>query len=246
MQRLTSARWIAAGLALLAVLVLVMAGTGTKIGLWDFRRGLGMLKWAAYIGVAAVVASLALLAILRPHGRVLGLLVASTIVGLLVVALPMQWRRTARTVPPIHDITTDLGNPPVFEAILPLRADAPNPSEYGGPEVAAQQRAAYPDIAPLFLDASIGAAFQRSLDAARGMGWEIVTADSARGRIEAVATTRWFGFKDDVVVRIEQDGSRARVDVRSVSRVGGSDVGTNARRIRDFIERVRTAAPSAS
>jgi uncharacterized protein (DUF1499 family) len=246
MQRLTSARWIAAGLALLAVLVLVMAGAGTKAGLWDFRTGLGMLKWAAYIGVAAAVASLALLAVLRPHGRVLGVLLVSTIVGLAVVALPWQWRSIARSVPPIHDITTDLGNPPAFEAILPLRADASNPAEYGGPEVAAQQRAAYPDIAPLFLDASTATAFSRSLDAARGMGWEIVTADSARGRIEAVATTRWFGFKDDVVVRIAQDGIRARVDVRSVSRVGGSDVGTNARRIRDFIERVRTEAPSDS
>lgn len=246
MQHLTRARWIAAGLALLAVWVLFMAGAGNKIGLWDFRTGLGMLKWAAYIGVAAAVASLALLAVLRPQGRVLGLLLVSTVVGLAVVALPWQWRRIARTVPPIHDITTDLGNPPAFEAILPLRADAPNSAEYGGPEVAAQQRAAYPDIAPLFLEASTGTAFQRSLDAARGMGWEIVTADSARGRIEAVATTRWFGFKDDVVVRIAQDGSRARVDVRSVSRVGGGDVGTNARRIEDFIERVRAAAPPES
>lgn len=244
MQRLTSARWVAIGLALLALLVLVMSGAGTKMGLWDFRTGFRMLKWAAYIGIAAMVASLALLAILRPQGRVLGLLVVSAIVGLTVFVLPWQWRRTASTVPPIHDITTDLGNPPAFEAILPLRANASNPAEYGGPEVAAQQRAGYPDIAPLFLDVSIGAAFQHALDAARGMGWEIVTADSSRGRIEAVATTRWFGFKDDVVVRIEQDGSRARVDVRSVSRVGGSDVGTNARRIRDFVERVRTAAPT--
>lgn len=245
MQRLTNARWIAGGLALLAVIVLAMAGTGTQLGLWDFRMGFRMLKWAAYMGLAAMGVSLTLLAILRPHGRVLGLLIVSTVVGLTVFALPWQSRRAARSVPPIHDITTDLGNPPVFEAILPLRADAPNSVEYGGPEVAAQQRAGYPDIAPLFLDISIGAAFQHSLDAARGMGWEIVTADSSRGHIEAVATTRWFGFKDDVVVRIAEDGSRARVDVRSLSRVGGGDAGANAKRIREFIERVRTAAPSA-
>ncbi|MEO6447473.1 MAG: DUF1499 domain-containing protein [Gemmatimonadaceae bacterium] len=241
MQHLTRAHWIALGLAIVAALVLFMAGAGTKIGLWDFRSGLGMLKWAAYIGVAAVVVSLLLLAVLRPKGSVLALLLASTLVGLTVVGLPWQWRRTARSVPPIHDITTDLGNPPAFEAILPLRADASNPAEYGGPEVAAQQRAGYPDIAPLFLEVSTAAAFTRSLDAARGMGWEVVIADSARGRIEAVATTRWFGFKDDVVVRIAKDGSRTRIDVRSVSRVGGSDVGTNARRIRQFVERVQGA-----
>ncbi len=245
MQRLNTARWIAIGLALLAVLVLFMAGTGTRIGLWDFRTGLGMVKWAAYIGVATAVASLALLAVLRPSGRLLGLLLVSTAIGLAVVALPWQWRRIARTVPPIHDITTDMGDPPAFEAILPLRADAPNQAEYGGAEVAAQQRAAYPEIAPLYLDATAGAAFTRSLDVARGMGWEVITADSSRGRIEAVATTRWFGFKDDVVIRIVQDGSRARVDVRSVSRVGGGDVGTNARRIRDFIEQVSAAGTSA-
>lgn len=246
MQDLTRARWIALGLAIVAALVLFMSGAGTKMGLWDFRTGLGMMKWAAYIGIAAAVVSVTLLAVLRPSGGVLALLVASTVIGLAVVGLPWQMRRIARTVPPIHDITTDLGNPPAFEAILPLRADAPNPAEYGGPDVAAQQRAAYPEIAPLFLEASTGAAFQRSLDAARGMGWEIVTADSARGRIEAVATTRWFGFKDDVVIRVAQDGSRARIDVRSVSRVGGGDVGTNARRIRQFVERVQDAAPAES
>jgi uncharacterized protein (DUF1499 family) len=70
------------------------------------------------------------------------------------------------------------------------------------------------------------------------MGWEIIAADSARGRIEAVATTRWFGFIDDVVVRISEDGSRSRIDVRSVSRVGRSDVGANARRIRAYLDRL--------
>ena len=82
---------------------------------------------------------------------------------------------------------------------------------------------------------SPGAAFARALASARAMGWTLVAADSAAGRIEAIATTRWFGFKDDVVVRIEPDPAGSRVDVRSVSRVGGSDVGTNARRIRKFL-----------
>jgi uncharacterized protein (DUF1499 family) len=146
--------------------------------------------------------------------------------------------RQARLLPPIHDITTDLDDPPAFEAILPLRAGAPNPAAYGGPEVAAAQRAGYPDLAPLRLNASVPEAYRRALAAARGMGWDIVAADSAAGRIEATATTRWFGFKDDVVVRVRAAGAGARVDVRSVSRVGRSDVGTNARRIREYLGRV--------
>jgi uncharacterized protein (DUF1499 family) len=71
------------------------------------------------------------------------------------------------------------------------------------------------------------------------MGWDIVAADAPAGRIEATATTRWFGFKDDVVVRIEPAGEGSRIDVRSVSRVGGSDVGTNAKRIRAYLRRLQ-------
>ncbi len=131
-----------------------------------------------------------------------------------------------------------MGNPPAFVAILPLRANAPNAAEYGGEEIAAQQRAAYPDVVPLHLASTPAAVFTRALDAARTMGWDLVNADSSEGRIEAVATTRWFGFQDDVVVRLTPDGSRTRIDVRSVSRVGRSDVGANARRIRRYLKRL--------
>jgi uncharacterized protein (DUF1499 family) len=83
-----------------------------------------------------------------------------------------------------------------------------------------------------------GAAFHVALAAARDMGWTIVASDSASGRIEATATTTWFGFKDDVVVRIGPDPKGSRVDVRSESRVGGSDVGTNAARIKKYEQRL--------
>jgi uncharacterized protein (DUF1499 family) len=153
-----------------------------------------------------------------------------------VVWIPWSWKQRADRVPPIHDITTDLADPPAFEAVLPLRQDAPNPSEYGGDSIAAQQREAYPDLGPLTLDLPLDAAFRRAQEAARDMGWEIVDSDPARGRIEATATTPWFGFKDDVVVRVRPEDGGSRVDVRSVSRVGRSDVGTNARRIREYLE----------
>jgi len=236
---LHSTRWLPLALAALGGFLLILAGLGTRIGLWSFGTGFTVLRWAAYVGIAAVLLALLFLLILRPRGTVLASLAGALLIGAITFAVPWQQLRTARSVPPIHDITTDLGNPPEFVAVLPLRADAPNSTVYEGEEIAAQQRAAYPDIAPLFFETSTSAVFTQALDAARAMGWEIVAADSTAGRIEATATTRWFGFKDDVVVRITPDGSRTRVDVRSLSRVGGSDVGANAARIRKYMARLQ-------
>ena len=90
------------------------------------------------------------------------------------------------------------------------------------------------------MDATPADAFKRALQAARDMGWEIVAADAAAGRIEATDTTFWFGFKDDVVIRVEADGAGSRVDLRSVSRVGVGDVGANAARIRAYLRTLGT------
>jgi uncharacterized protein (DUF1499 family) len=149
-------------------------------------------------------------------------------------AIPLYFLAQARSVPPIHDITTDTEKPPQFVAILPLRASAANPPGYD-PKVGEVQKGAYPQIRPLALAVPPAAAFARALAAAREMGWEIVAAEEKEGRIEAVATTRWFGFKDDVVVRLTPAAGGARVDVRSKSRVGRSDVGANAKRIERFL-----------
>ncbi|MGZ9265431.1 MAG: DUF1499 domain-containing protein, partial [Candidatus Deferrimicrobiaceae bacterium] len=125
-----------------------------------------------------------------------------------------------------------------FVSVLALRKDAQNSAFYGGPEIAAQQHAAYPDIRPLVSDLPPAQAFERARSVARQMCWIIVDENPAEGRIEATATTRWFGFKDDVVIRIAPvAGNGSRVDIRSVSRVGQSDVGTNARRIRTFLKK---------
>jgi uncharacterized protein (DUF1499 family) len=229
-------------LAVVAAVAAVSSGLGSRADLWSFRTGFQILRWAAWGGLAAAVLSLLGL-VLAFGGRTAGhrgrpLLLGATglVIGLVVLRVPWSWKQRADSVPPIHDITTDLADPPAFEAVLPLRQDAPNPSEYGGDSIAAQQREAYPDLGPLTLDLPLDAAFRRALEAARDMGWEIVDSDPARGRIEATATTPWFGFKDDVVVRVRPEDGGSRVDVRSVSRVGRSDVGTNARRIREYLE----------
>ncbi len=229
-------------LALAAGVLLAMAGFGSRMNLWQFRTGFAILKWGAWAGAAAGVVSLAGAVVAGRKRYLAGILcgAAGVLIGALVFALPLSWRIKVTQLPMIHDITTDIVNPPQFVAILPLRKDAPNPAVYGGPEVAVKQRQAYPDIQPLLLNVSREQAFLQALAAARAMGWQIVAAVPQEGRIEATDTTFWFGFKDDVVVRVTGvDEHRALIDVRSESRVGRSDIGKNAARIRCYLARIR-------
>jgi uncharacterized protein (DUF1499 family) len=227
--------------AIVALVGLALAGFGSRWGWWHFGQGFTFLRWSAYLGGVAAVVSLAGLVHARPNTGRRGLVLAliGLVAGSIAIGVPWQWQRMARGAPPIHDITTDVENPPEFVAIQPLRADAPNPVEYGGQEVAAQQAAAYPDIRPLRVDAAPEVAFSRALQASRSLGWEIVHADTMNLRIEATDETFWFGFRDDVVIRVTPAaGGGSRVDVRSKSRIGRGDVGTNARRIRRFAARM--------
>lgn len=221
-------------LAIAAAVAVAASGFGARFGLWDWRDGLQILRWGAYGGLA--VATTAVVALLVPRARSgnAGRLAVAAALGVAAAALPLYLLQVARTVPPINDITTDTANPPTFVAILPLRAQAPVPSAYPGEATARLQRDGYPDLAPIVTTLPPPAAFARAVAAARTLGWTIVAVDEATGRIEATATTPWFGFTDDVVIRVAADPRGSRVDVRSVSRVGRSDLGANARRIREF------------
>ena len=99
------------------------------------------------------------------------------------------------------------------------------------------QAEAYPDLLPIATERSPGAAFDRALELVRDFGWDIHTQDRFALLIEATATTFWYGFKDDVIIRIRPDDGGSIVDVRSLSRFGGSDFGKNADRIRKFRDR---------
>ena len=222
------------------------AGLGTRWGLWHFKTGFLVLTWAAYGALLAAVLGLIALFVNRSSGKVVLFAVASIVLAMLVAGIPWQMKQRAQRVPKIHDITTDTNSPPLFVAILPLRRDAANPPEYEGEAVAAQQLKAYPDIRPLTLTVPPDAAFVKALRAARELGWEIVDSRPEQGRIEATDTTLWFGFKDDIVVRVTASESGSRIDVRSVSRVGKSDVGANATRIRNYLSRIQQSAPSAT
>ena len=231
---------LALGLALLAGLVLALSGLGHRWGWWGVGAAFTLLRGSVYGGIGAGLVSLAALALAvrRRVWRQALLAVMALSLAVTAVAIPSAFRRAAGRVPPIHDITTDPENPPRFRAVLPLRASAPNSAEYAGPVVAAQQRVAYPDLAPLLVTAPPPRVFQRAVAVARGLGWEIVAAVPTEGRLEATDTTPWFGFKDDIVVRVTPSSAGTRVDVRSVSRVGRSDLGLNARRIRTFLDRL--------
>lgn len=229
-------RRIAFAVSLLALLLMLAGGPGYRFGLWDLGFGLlGILRYALYLGAAGAV--LAVIGLLVPKIRQqgVGLLIVALVLGVAVALVPVGVRQTASSKPFIHDITTDLDDPPEFVAIAPLRADAPNPAAYGGDEVAEQQRQGYPDLGPARYDTSMAEVFNAALETVDSMGWERVAAERGAGRIEATDTTFWYGFEDDVVVRIQRDSGRTRVDVRSKSRVGGSDLGKNAQRIEAFL-----------
>jgi len=235
-------RGLAIAIAVLAALMLLIAGPGTRLGIWEYGTGFLLMRIAFFGGLAAAALAVLLLLIPRTRDGGAGTLAAAIVVGLVTAWVPWNGVQTARSLPFIHDITTDTADPPEFVAVVPLRADAPNPPGYQGEEVAAQQREGYPDIGTLELDMPAGVAFERALATARDMGWDIVAAVPGVGRIEATATTFWFGFKDDIVIRIEATDGGSLLDMRSKSRVGRSDVGANAARIRRFTEEFRQAS----
>jgi uncharacterized protein (DUF1499 family) len=235
------ARAVVMGLALLAFSLLLASGPGTRADYWTWQTGIAMLRWATYIGLAAGVGALILIVTLAvPSFRVRPWVpVAALAIAAVAVAPPLLLLQKAKAVPRIHDISTDLTEPPPFVALLETRKAAPNGYLHGGAQIAEEQRKGYPDVKPLLVKTAPADTMQRAIDAARSLGWQVAATDAAAGRLEATQTTRWFGFKDDVVVRIRPDGAGSRVDVRSVSRVGLSDLGANADRIREFLGKLQ-------
>ena len=231
--------YLAILVAVIAALFLLVGGPGTRLGLWDFRFGFTLMRGAFIAGLVTISVTLITLAIPATRRGQTFLLLTALVIGLISAYMPWSNVRHARSVPPIHDITTDTQDPPHFVAILPLRAGAPNPPEYDGEATAKLQKEAFPDIEPYRMNASAEDAFKKALTAAKEMGWEIITTVPEAGHIEATATTFWYGFKDDVVVRIREDNGGSVIDVRSKSRVGKSDVGANAARIRAYLKELK-------
>jgi len=227
--------------AVFALLMVGGAGPAYRLQLVDLTPAFALMRWGAWMGLAALLVALIGAWITRPAAQRRGfaLALAGTVAGAVAFGVPFAMLQSAKASPPIHDITTDTENPPRFVAIIALRQGSPNSVEYEGEAVAGQQRMAYSDIRPVTLAEPPDAAFKRALTAARDIGWQIVAAVPAQGRIEATDTTLWFGFKDDIVVRVISTAGGSRIDVRSVSRLGEGDLGKNAARIRAYLRRLQ-------
>lgn len=223
-------RPLALASALVALAMLALSGPLVRFDIWSYRTGLTVFRWSVYAGIAAAV--LALLALALPGVRARGavLPIIALLIGVASLYPPLAFLQRARAVPPINDISTDAQNPPRY--MTTTRA-------YPGAEFARQQRAAYPDILPRMLPLPPRDAFANALAAAEAMGWEVVGRDAAAGTIEAVDTTKWFGFKDDIAIRVTATDAGSRLDIRSKSRVGRSDLGTNAQRIRAYLQQLK-------
>ena len=160
------------------------------------------------------------------------------LLGVAILGLVAGAAGSARGLPRINDITTNPDDPPVFVHAGQLPGNDGRDLAYPGASFAEQQRAAYPDLAPIRLEMGLRDAFERAVHAAEALGWEVSYSDPPGGVLEATETSRIFRFVDDISVRLRADGAATLVDVRSKSRVGQGDLGANAKRIRAFRDRI--------
>jgi uncharacterized protein (DUF1499 family) len=203
------------------------------VGVLPALAGFGLFALGGLLGIIAAVLGIVRLA--RGGGASAGLAVGAVLtVTFLIVAAG------GRNVPRINDITTDTTNPPQFVAAGSMPANQGRDMQYPGASFAAQQRAGYPDLAPLQVAAPPDEAFQRVAAAARQMPtWQITSSDVAAHRLEGVDTTNLFRFQDDFVIEVRPQGNGSVVQMRSKSRDGKGDIGANAARIKAFFARLR-------
>ena len=227
-------------LAIIALLVIATMMTGARFNFWEPIEGFSMVR--SYMNpIGYGVTGLGVLGfiylILRGKRGVLKALLASIIgLGILTPMILSTIKPSVR-LPPIHDITTNTTNPPLFFVLDEKRPGARNTLVYGGAKVAELQKKTYPNVAPIFSKLSPNAAFDEALRVGKEMGWELVTKDGEALRFEATARTPLYQFADDVVVAVSAEGDTSRVDIRSVSRIGRGDRGVNSARVLGFIGR---------
>lgn len=248
-------------LALLLPVYFVVAALGTKFGLFEWRIGFGLLvfKLGALVlfGVFGFAAIGLLLALLVKPRRGWGRALIALLVPTLALGFVVSVMAKARTIPPIHDVSTNIQDPPQYTpSVIAARAaiDGGNTvssmtapvAMLKGKSVGDVGQAAYPDIKTLTLAMPAAEAIGLTASAAKAQGLKVVTVDAAAGRVEAVAESFWFGFKDDVAIRVRPDSAAGSsvVDIRSTSRVGVGDLGANAKRVRGLLAALKARAPA--
>lgn len=255
-------------LALGCALAIGLAGPGSRFGLWDWSFGLSLIRKVSSpetipglpLPPILLAAALALIggiaAFATKHGRTGAFAVVAALLAGAALTVPLKMKQAFEANPFIHEVTTDFDNPPAIIAAAGLPRK--NPAEYRGADpvpqasdgltVAEAQRKAFPDIQPIVAAADLEKSREAAHAVIADMKMEILAEgpagdqSGAGWRIEAVSTSPWFGFKDDFVVRLTPQDGGTRVDLRSKSRVGGSDLGANAARVRDFTKRFSAKA----
>ncbi len=225
-------------IALLILIVLPVSALGARFGLWPFGIGIKLLAGAVVVGLLIQVIN-AIWLLRKPAAATKSALRWASLFALPCLILVAAFVRSGDDAQAgIHNISTDIDNPPQFIAAVEQRGPDSNPLEYTS-EIAAIQQKSFPEVGTISTNQTPLQAFENSLAIAESLGWKVYSQNDDQGRIEAVDTTFWFGFKDDIAIRITATNSGSKVDLRSVSRVGVSDLGANAKRIGTFSEAFR-------
>jgi uncharacterized protein (DUF1499 family) len=233
----------ASHLGVAGVVALILGPLAIQIGALSPFTGFRVFLLGGLCGLLALL--LGLIGLWRTRastgreGR--GRALRGALLGAASLALIVGAAGSAGNLPRINDITTNPGDPPGFTFAGQLPDNQGRDLSYP-PDFAAQQRAGYPDLAPIRVRASLPEAFEQSVRAAESLGWEITYRDPAAGALEATSTSRIFRFVDDISVRLRADGTETVVDVRSKSRVGRGDMGANAKRIEAFRKKLTSGA----
>lgn len=229
-------------LGFLGILTPIIGALGSRVDLWSFVTGIYLTPAGLLLALVGLLIGLIAMLRLRKlgerlvlaaHGAGLSLLVSLYLGGMLISIF---------SVPPIHNVSTDIEDPPQFSHAQSLRAQHENSLDYESEVIGPLQREGYPEVAPLVMALARDEMYGRVKRVLIDMGMEVAREDPDSGEIEAVASTFWFGFKDDLVVRLREVEAGTRLDVRSVSRVGQVDLGANANRIMEIIRRVEEAS----
>lgn len=235
--------WLAFILAVASAGAALVVGYAHRREWMPYTTGFLVLRWTVWSALAGALLGIVALIRNKARKRGWGPGLVALVVGVVYVAIPAYYfYMVLPKVPRIHDISTDTDNPPAFVAIAPLRAKYINPAPYDGPETAKLQKEAYPDLTTLKLSKPPAEAFAAAMGATQALGLGLVNASEKDGLIEASSRTLFFGFIDDVVIRVQPDGSGSKIDIRSKSREGRSDFGVNAARIRKLLAEIKVKA----
>jgi len=234
-------------LAVFALPVAALAVVFERTGMFEIFPVLATFGASLVLALLAILLALAALASIWVTGRSgAGHAMLALVLGLLLLAYPSYLGLKGLRLPEIHDVTTDPYDPPRFEAVARLRTREANPVAYGGLSIYQLQRIAYPDVEPLEVNATPQQAYDAALAVVTKRKWRIVDARAPQpnrrdGRIEAIALSPIMGFRDDVVIRVRPSGGGSRIDIRSASRYGWHDFGTNASRVTSLLDAIDEA-----